>query len=139
MAVGCKTKEVASKVTIQKSDSTIVNKIAPVKSELIVKSLCDSITGKAKEFTNVIDNGITKTTIQSKDNTLLMSSSGDTTIVYKDRIVKEYVNKEVTNEKKVIPSWVWKALIVELLIIIVFIIFPKIPSFLNGIITKIFI
>ncbi len=141
--VGCKTKQVASKVESIKSDTLIIKskviETPPLLSSLIINEICDSTTGKAVQFR--------KEFIVKNDTILIETVNDDLQIklnIAEDIISKQdsiisvkdtQYSSEITNEKKVIPKWVWYVLA----LIPIFIIFPSIPSFINKIIKSLFI
>lgn len=127
---GCSSKKsVSEKVYIEKNDSINSTIRLNTNNELIISNLCDSTTGKAKEFENVVDfgTGITKASI--KDNRLTLESKTDS-IVYRDVIKTEkvYVDR---NEETIRYRTDWKISIILVVVILAMFLFPVIPRFVN--------
>lgn len=113
-AIGCASKKsLVEKVTENKSDTTKTELTLRTKNVFKTETLCDPITGKAKDFTQITDNVISKITIKLKDNTLTSTVETDTT-KQEVRIVKEYVNntkiETITVYKT--PKWAWWYMII---------------------------
>jgi hypothetical protein len=130
-AVGCKTKQ--KSVYIEKvKDSTVRNIVLQTNNELIITNLCDTITGKAKEFSNSSNNGLNKVRTYIKDNILTIETKSDS-IVYVDKFYKEeiYVDKE-----KIIYRTNWSIIFTLSSLIVLFLFFPMIPKFANSAVRK---
>lgn len=141
--VGCKpSKSVIEKVSETKSD-TLYNKVEtvvnpPILSSLVINELCDSITGKPKEFKNrviidkdtvyveVVDNELNITVNRLKN----IISKKDST--YKAELLKIRNSKETNKVKEVWNKWTWVFLFIMLLCFF----FPIIPKFINGLFRK---
>ncbi len=133
--VGCKTTEkIKEKETYEKVDTTTNNIINPTDNNLVISQLCDTLTGRAYEFTNEVVNGGNSTKITVKDNALYQEVKGDS-VVYVDRVVTEV--KEVIKDKKTTTykwsKWTW----IFLATTIVCFVFPFIPTFANNLVRKI--
>jgi hypothetical protein len=129
--VGCKTKQTS--VYIEKvKDSTVRNIVLQTNNELIITNLCDSITGKAKEFSNISNNGLNKVRTSIKDNILTIETKSDS-IVYVDKFYKEeiYVDKE-----KIIYRTDWRIIFILSSLIFLFFCFPTIPRFIKSAVRK---
>ncbi len=118
LIVGCKTKQSTTEITEKiKTDSTNIELTLNTKSTFEVKTLCDSITGLPKDFTQITENGTARATTTVKDNQLTTTVETDST-EQKTRIVKEYINiykdKEVLKEKY--PLWGILTIIILLLL-----------------------
>lgn len=127
---GCSSKKsVSEKVYIERNDSINNTIRLNTNNELIISNLCDSITGKAKEFENVVDFGTGSTKASVKDNRLVLESKTDS-IVYRDviRTEKVYVDR---NEETIRYRTDWRIIIILGLVILAMFIFPVIPRFVN--------
>jgi len=126
LAVGCKSKQ--KSIYIEKvKDSTVRNIVLQTNNELIISSLCDTITGKAKEFSQVINTGNSNLKVTSKDNALKIDVETPK-IVYVDRVI----SKDVYKDKEIIRYKTnYKAVITLIAIIILMIVFPIVPKFIN--------
>lgn len=143
LIMGCRAKKnVVEKSSVIKSD-TLYNKVEtvispPVLSSLVINEICDTITGKAKEFKNrviidkdtvyveVIDNELNITINRLKN---IMSKKDST---YKAELLKIRNSKETNKVKEVWSKWTW----FFLLALIACFFFPIIPKFINGLVRK---
>lgn len=125
---GCRsTRETATTVV---TDHSRISYALPTSNTLTISQLCDSITGLPVPIDGKIDTGTSKVDIRTEGNSLRIEIRTDT--VYRDSIV--FKDKLVTKEKSIVKTvwtkWTWGFLA----IIIIFIIFPKIPAFIRSIV-----
>lgn len=103
--VGCTAKKRVSETVVEKSSDTLTY-VLPSENRLEITTLCDSLN-RPLEVLKTIDTGVSETTVQVKDNKLVVQVKTDTVykdrIVYRDKLVE--VDKEVVKYK--IPAWVW--------------------------------
>lgn len=117
---GCASKKTTTKETyVKQTDS--VNKTLQLKTEnkLVITSLCDSVTGKAKEYSSSSNNGLNSVKTSIKDNTLTIETKSDS-IVYKDRFKDKivYMDNNIETVKYKTPFWHWILHIVLVLLIL---------------------
>lgn len=103
--VSCSAKKKVSSNTVVVNSDTLTY-VLPSENRLEVSTLCDSLN-RPVEVLKTIDTGVSETTVQVKDNKLVVEVKTDTIfkdrIVYRDKLVE--VDKEVVKYK--IPTWVW--------------------------------
>lgn len=131
LSVGCKSKQ--KSIYIEKvKDSTVRNIVLQTNNELIISSLCDTITGKAIEFSQDVKTGNSNFKVTSKDNRLQIATQNDS-IVYVDKIYKEeiYVDNEVIRYRTD-----WRIILILSGAIILFIIFPIVPKSINTFVRR---
>lgn len=136
----CKTPKPSFKSEVTKVDSVKINKtltiFAPVASSLTINDLCDTLTGKARSFKSEFVRGKDTIYIEVAGNALKMSIDLDSireVISKEERFKFESNKKEEIIVKTKAPKWAWIALIS----IVIFIVLPSVPKFLNGISYKV--
>ena len=126
----CAAKKKVSTTIVERSSDTL-SYVLPTENNFIVSTLCDSID-RPLEFIKTIDTGVSETTLEVKDNKLVLQVKTDT--VYKDRIV--YKDKFVEVDRDVvrykIPAWVWFSYAGITLIVLIAYRWNRIKSFARG-------
>jgi uncharacterized protein YcfL len=140
----CKSSKSVEKVETIKNDSLVIRSISTVQpnilSSLVINEICDSITNKPKQFKQKFVIGQDTMLISLKNNNLNVEINQLKKIlkqkdsVYKSKISIQNQSKKETIIKYRIPKW----LIFVTLLIPLFILIPKIPIFVNRILTKLF-
>jgi len=120
---GCTAKKSVSEKIVEKSSDTLTY-VLPSENNFVISNLCDTLN-RPLELIKTIDTGVSETSLEVKDNTLVLQVKTDTVfkdrIQYRDRV--ETVKEDVVRYK--IPTWVWITIIVETLLIIALIRFNK--------------
>ena len=143
----CKTKkEVLHTLSVSKVDSVYISRkiieTPPILSSLIINEICDSVTGKAKEFKQVFVVDKDTSTVEIKNNELIINFNLlNKKIREKDSIVKirDSQIKELKETKVTKTATNWKLILILISIPLVFIIFPKIPQTINSLVKKLFV
>jgi uncharacterized protein YcfL len=140
----CKSSKSVEKVETIKNDSLVIRSISTVQpnilSSLVINQICDTLTKKPKEFSQIFVIGEDTMAISLKNNNLNVEINQLKKIlkqkdsVYKSKISIQNQSKKETIIKYRIPKWA----IFVMLLIPFFIIIPKIPTFINRILTKLF-
>lgn len=119
----CAAKKNESTKIVEVSSDTISYAL-PSENNFIITNLCDSLNSPV-EVIKTIDTGVSETSLEVKDNTLVLQVKTDTVfkdrIQFKDRLVE--VDKEVIKYK--IPMWVWLSYIGIFVVVTAFIRFRK--------------
>ncbi|QQO97075.1 hypothetical protein Nekkels1_70 [Cellulophaga phage Nekkels_1] len=144
LMMGCRTKkEVLRTISEKKIDSVYIKTTKevspPILSSLVIEEICDSVTALPKQFKQVYI--IKKDTIrvEVKDNNLQLDfNKVESLISQKDSIVKvkesEIRELKETNKTTLVTNW--RLVIILSLVILVFIVFPKIPTTINNLFKK---
>ena len=141
--VGCKpSKSVIEKVSETKSD-TLYNKVEtvirpPVLNNLTIFDICDTITGKPKEFRykyifekDTLELSLLNNELNfSIDQIKLLQYKNDSLVRIINSDKKESKQETVTKFKT--PKWNW----IIMSLVPLFILFPTIPKFINGLFRK---
>jgi uncharacterized protein YcfL len=140
----CKSTKSVEKVETIKNDSLVIRSISTVQpnilSSLVINEICDTLNNKPKEFRQIFVIGQDTMAISLKNNNLNVEINQLKKIlkqkdsVYKSKISSQNQSKKETIIKYRIPKWS----IFIMLLIPLFIIIPKIPTFINRILTKLF-
>lgn len=143
LVIGCASKKsLIEKVSEVKSD-TIYSKIEtitrpPILSSLTIEEVCDTITGKPKHFKQVFVVGQDTLELSIDNNNLRLNISQlEQIIKERDSIYKASKSETKTSlEENTVeyktPKWCWYTL----LVVLIFILFPIIPSTINSIARK---
>ncbi|AGO48345.1 hypothetical protein Phi10:1_gp004 [Cellulophaga phage phi10:1] len=144
LIMGCRAKkEVLHTISEKKIDSVYIKKTKevspPILSSLVIEEICDSVTALPKQFKQVyiIKNDTIR--VEVKDNNLQLDfNKVEALISQKDSIVKvkESEIKELKETSKTTLVTNWRLVIILSLVIIVFIVFPKIPTTINNLFKK---
>lgn len=128
--MGCASKKkVYEKVTTKDS----VSYVLPSENKLVIEELCDTLKIPVQVL-KTISNGVSKTTVQVKDNKLTVETKTDT--IFKEKI--SYRDRVKTEEIEVpyIPKW-WKVLFwVVASYAVVGTFFPKVSKAVNVMVKK---
>lgn len=131
-AMSCAPKKKVSETHIEKvKDSTVRTLQLATTNKLVVENICDSVV--ARNFSNTINNGLSKTKVSLKDNKLTIESKGDSVVYvdkFKDRLV--YKDRVIEKTKTVLPKWLllgWAAALILLL-------FPNLAKIANTAVRK---
>jgi 2-phospho-L-lactate transferase/gluconeogenesis factor (CofD/UPF0052 family) len=140
----CKSTKSVEKVETIKNDSLVIRSISTVQpnilSSLVINEICDTLTDKAKEFRQIFVIGQDTMAISLKNNNLNVEINQLKRIlkqkdsVYKNSISIQKELKKETIIKYRVPKWA----IFLMLLIPLFILIPKMPTFINRILTKLF-
>lgn len=123
-------KKVYEKVITKDSISYVL----PSENTLVVDNLCDSLN-RPVQVLKTMNNGVSKSVVQIKGNTLTVLTKTDT--IFKEKI--SYRDRVKLEEKEVpyVPKW-WKFLFwIVAALLVVCIAFPKIARAINVILRKI--
>ena len=98
---------------------TVIKWVPPIeKTDKETKDTTSTVETSLAKSTATVSNGTLHHSIENKKDSI------KTKIVYKDKIIKQTEYKEVPVEveveKKVVPSWCWLLLVINILAIIVF-------------------
>ena len=143
LVMGCaaKKKEYQS-VSTAKSDTLILKTesvvLPPLATSITVNELCDSLTGKPKEFSQYVAMGKDTVFIEVLDNELLFRYSQLEKVIKQQDSVIKIKNKEVIDVKKSeFIEYRWARITWVLLgIVVLFLILPVIPTYINKIAKK---
>ncbi|AGO47301.1 hypothetical protein Phi19:1_gp011 [Cellulophaga phage phi19:1] len=144
LMMGCGTKkEFLHTISEKKIDSVYIKTTKevspPILSSLVIEEICDSVTALPKQFKQVyiIKNDTIR--VEVKDNNLQLDfNKVEALISQKDSIVKvkESEIKELKETNKTTLVTNWRLVIILSLVILVFIVFPKIPTTINNLFKK---
>ncbi|QQO97170.1 hypothetical protein Nekkels2_72 [Cellulophaga phage Nekkels_2] len=144
LMMGCRTKkEVLHTISENKIDSVYIKTTKevspPILSSLVIEEICDSVTALPKQFKQVyiIKNDTIR--VEVKENNLQLDfNKVEALISQKDSIVKvkesEIRELKETNKTTLVTNW--RLVIILSLVILVFIVFPKIPTTINNLFKK---
>jgi uncharacterized protein YcfL len=140
----CKSTKSVEKVQTIKNDSLVIRSISTVQpnilSSLFINEICDLVTNKPKQFKQKFVIGQDTMLISLNNNNLnveinqLKKLISQKDSVYKSKISIQNQSKKETIIKYRVPRWA----IFVMLLIPLFILIPKIPIFVNRILTKLF-
>ena len=128
----CKSKQPMTKSTIVETSRSSISYVLPTSNSFEINSLCDSISGKPKDFKAKIKTGTGDIDVESKDNKFKFIYKTDT-IVKDSIVIKEvFVDKYKLDIIYKTPK-IWYYISGVLLLGWVF---PAIPRFVNGVFKK---
>lgn len=120
-------RETIHRVEVIKSDSLILKQETiqrePSRFQLVISDICDTITGKARDFQQTIIQGKDTTRIQVQDGHLVWDIQQIDSIKsvaiseYKSRDVSKKEDKATEVVKFRIPGWIWYSLGLNVLLI----------------------
>ena len=144
--MGCAAKKntyrnISTKVTDTLILKTEVIKAPVLNSTLVVKELCDSITGKPKPFQQTFVVGKDTVFINIVDNELLLNIDIlEKEILRRDSVLRTSSKEVIDVSKKVTVRYRWARITwIFLSIIVVFIVFPKIPQSIRTLAEKLIV
>ena len=120
MSCGAK-KKVYEKVITKDS----VSYVLPSDNTFVVSNLCDSIK-RPVQVLKTIENGISKSTLEIKGNTLTFRTVTDT--IFKEKIKYQELVKKEEVEVPYTPKFIKILLWILTSCVIIFIAFPKVPA-----------
>jgi hypothetical protein len=143
-AVGCKTKQTyIEKVSEKKIDSVYIStktiETPPILSSLTINQICDTLTGKPKEFKQSILIGDDILELSIKNNNIKLDLERlKRTISKQDsvsRLELSNIHTEITSE--IIKYRTdWRIIFILSSLIVLFLFFPTIPKFANSAVRK---